>query len=160
MTGNEQSIETCGPTCPSCGACVMRAIREMEKPPDVLKGIGKSRTEKNSVGNKPVNIDASPSRVSWIALLDILGQPLKTLKEALAGRRATVHRQSLTNAWKRQETHLGCTYHDRSRIRCSPSFSVTSAGDIAAKLAYEFRPTAGQYGAHTSGQILLVGKDQ
>lgn len=28
-------------------------------------------------------------------------------------------------------TYLGWTYHDLSFIRCNPSFSVTSAGDIA-----------------------------
>lgn len=28
-------------------------------------------------------------------------------------------------------THLGCTYHVLSRILCRPSFSVTSAGDMA-----------------------------
>lgn len=30
-----------------------------------------------------------------------------------------------------KQTYLGCTYHDLSRILCRPSFSVTSAGDIA-----------------------------
>lgn len=29
--------------------------------------------------------------------------------------------------------YLGCTYQERSRIRCSPNFSVTSAGDIAKR---------------------------
>ena len=31
------------------------------------------------------------------------------------------------------ETYLGWTYHDLSRIRCRPNFSVTSAGDIATE---------------------------
>lgn len=34
---------------------------------------------------------------------------------------------------KQTSANLGCTYHDLSRILCKPSFSVTSAGDIAMK---------------------------
>lgn len=29
------------------------------------------------------------------------------------------------------KAYLGWTYHERSRIRCRPNFSVTSAGDMA-----------------------------
>ena len=32
-----------------------------------------------------------------------------------------------------RSTHLGCTYHVRSRILCRPNFSVTSAGDMATR---------------------------
>jgi hypothetical protein len=59
--------------------------------------------------------------------------------------------------WK--ETYLGWTYHERSRILCRPSFSVTSAGDMANEgLAHDGTWT--KQGTHTSWQILLVGKHQ
>lgn len=61
-------------------------------------------------------------------------------------------------------THLGWTYHERSRILCKPSFSVTSAGDMAGDcqrqsfLLHELFPRAGAALLLTTLNVLLVGK--
>jgi hypothetical protein len=61
-----------------------------------------------------------------------VGQPLEALKEPLSGGGTTVDSVSIVKDRNRMEsTDLGCTYQSLSRIRCRPSFSVTSAGDIA-----------------------------
>lgn len=58
--------------------------------------------------------------------------------------------------------YLGCTYHDLSRIRWSPSFSVTSAGDIANERdnVNGWKKTIYKLVGPTTWQILLVGKDE
>ena len=69
---------------------------------------------------------------SLLTLLHVLRQPLQAFEQTLARRCAAA--KDLTQRKERiVNTHLGWTYHDRSRIRCRPSFSVTSAGDIAAQ---------------------------
>ena len=65
---------------------------------------------------------------------DCVGKPLQTLKETFTGCSTTtfVGRQEVEqNRTELLWTYLGWTYHKRSRIRCSPSFSVTSAGAMA-----------------------------
>lgn len=53
--------------------------------------------------------------------------------------------------------HLGWTYHDRSRIRCKPSFSVTSAGAIAnGNVTIHSHKSSHTQRLRTSRQILLV----
>ena len=67
-----------------------------------------------------------------LALLDILGQPLEALEQTFSCCCATeVGDDSEQELSFMHCTYLGCTYQDRSRMRCRPSFSVTSAGDMA-----------------------------
>lgn len=71
--------------------------------------------------------------LSWLALLDVLGKPLQAFEEALSSGGATKIGAGVVSGGIAEftSTYLGWTYQDRSRIRCRPSFSVTSAGDIA-----------------------------
>lgn len=69
---------------------------------------------------------------SRLTLLHVLIQPLKSLEKTFTRRCATTgtpirHAQEK----KDRKAYLGWTYHERSRIRCRPNFSVTSAGDMA-----------------------------
>lgn len=67
-----------------------------------------------------------------LALLDVLRQPLEALEQTLSCCCATeVGDDSEWALLFVERTYLGCTYQDRSRMRCRPSFSVTSAGDMA-----------------------------
>lgn len=72
-------------------------------------------------------------------LLDVLRKPLKTLEEALPGGCATLNEaearwsDTIMKEQHGHETYLGCTYHERSRIRWRPRRSVTAAGGIAVE---------------------------
>jgi hypothetical protein len=65
-----------------------------------------------------------------------------------------------------QIPHLGWTYHERSRIRCRPNFSVTSAGDMATSKQLSNKPVRTPNGKKapkstlTSGQVLFIRKDK
>lgn len=56
--------------------------------------------------------------------------------------------------------YLGCTYHDLSRIRCKPNFSVTSAGDIAGRPLAMTQQIMCKGCDYTSRQILFVRENQ
>jgi hypothetical protein len=56
--------------------------------------------------------------------------------------------------------YLGCTYHDLSRIRWSPNFSVTSAGDMAIGENVNVKKKERIKLTLTSWQILLVRKHE
>jgi len=94
---------------------------------------------------------------SLLTLFHILWQPLETFEQPFSSCRTAEPNVSYTCQLNHLETHLGCTYQERSRIRCRPSFSVTSAGDMAWHRKSRSTPLS-KVIQHTSGKILLVRK--
>ena len=73
---------------------------------------------------------------SWLTLLHVLIQPLKPLEETFTCCCATIATPDQARPKEKKKdtkAYLGWTYHERSRIRWRPSFSVTSAGDMAGE---------------------------